>query len=53
MRITNMNFIRFDKISVNRIMNYNTFKESLGILGVSHAQFLSERIFRIIDRNNT
>ena len=40
---------RFDKFSKNGFLNRKSFRDSLGILGLDHAPFLSDRIFEIID----
>lgn len=35
-----------------KYLDKNTFRESLGLLGLEHATFLSDRLFNIIDRSN-
>lgn len=44
---------RFDTISKKKgKMNKDNFRESLGLLGLEHATFLSDRLFNIINTQN-
>ena len=40
---------RFENISVKGLLTKETFRESLGLLGLEHATFLSDRLFNVID----
>lgn len=43
---------RFDKMANSEKVNYESFRDSLGILGMAHATFLSERLFRVIAKGS-
>lgn len=44
---------RFEKLSIKGVMDNISFRDSLGIMGVSHASFLSEGIFNLMDQKET
>jgi len=44
---------RFQKMAKGKkVLDRVTFREGLGLLGLEHATFLSDRLFNIIDRTN-
>lgn len=40
---------RFDKLATKGVLSRIAFRDSLGLLGLEHATFLSDRLFNIID----
>lgn len=42
---------RFDKMAVNGVVRRDRFRNSLGLLGLENATFLSDRIFDCIDED--
>ncbi len=43
---------RFDKFAEKGYMSRKNFRESLGILGLEHAPFLSDRFFELLDSDH-
>lgn len=44
--------LRFEKISVKGILNKESFRDSLGLLGLEPGCFLADRIFNALDEDN-
>ncbi|KAL4487049.1 hypothetical protein ABPG72_001501 [Tetrahymena utriculariae] len=42
---------RFDSISQKGILNQKLFRKSMGILGIDHLSYISDRIFLLIDKD--
>lgn len=40
---------RFNKLATKGVLSRDAFRDSLGLMGLEHATFLSDRLFNIID----
>jgi Ca2+-binding EF-hand superfamily protein len=43
---------RFEEYSIRNKMSHQSFKESLGILAIDSLSFLSDRMFKVMDRDH-
>lgn len=44
---------RFESYAINHRLSHKNYRESLGIIGIESLSFLCDRMFKVMDKNNT